>query len=57
MHRANPYTASMTARDVRRATIIDDGPFAWGVMDQEVAAAKQKAEKISMGQLDFPQNP
>ncbi|PYH94652.1 putative alpha-ketoglutarate-dependent 2,4-dichlorophenoxyacetate dioxygenase [Aspergillus ellipticus CBS 707.79] len=31
MHRANPYTESMTARDVRRSTIIDDGPLASGV--------------------------
>ncbi|KAI0144705.1 putative alpha-ketoglutarate-dependent 2,4-dichlorophenoxyacetate dioxygenase [Pestalotiopsis sp. NC0098] len=35
MHRANPYTTSMTARDVRRATVIDDGPFAHGVGEQE----------------------
>lgn len=25
----------MTARDVRRATVIDDGPFAHGVGEQE----------------------
>ncbi|KAH9893056.1 putative alpha-ketoglutarate-dependent 2,4-dichlorophenoxyacetate dioxygenase [Xylariomycetidae sp. FL2044] len=31
MHRANPYTTSMTARDVRRSTVIDDGPLAYGV--------------------------
>ncbi|OJJ46428.1 hypothetical protein ASPZODRAFT_16194 [Penicilliopsis zonata CBS 506.65] len=31
MHRANPYTETMTARDVRRSTIIDDGPQAHGV--------------------------
>ncbi|PWY84782.1 putative alpha-ketoglutarate-dependent 2,4-dichlorophenoxyacetate dioxygenase [Aspergillus heteromorphus CBS 117.55] len=31
MHRANPYTETMTARDVRRSTIIDDGPWAHGV--------------------------
>ncbi|KAL3455152.1 putative alpha-ketoglutarate-dependent 2,4-dichlorophenoxyacetate dioxygenase [Aspergillus heterothallicus] len=31
MHRANPYTETMTARDVRRSTIIDDGPDAYGV--------------------------
>ncbi|KAH8895330.1 putative alpha-ketoglutarate-dependent 2,4-dichlorophenoxyacetate dioxygenase [Thozetella sp. PMI_491] len=35
MHRANPYTTSMTARDVRRATVIDDGPHAFGVSEQE----------------------
>lgn len=35
MHRANPYTTSMTARDVRRATVIDDGPFAHGVGAEE----------------------
>ena len=31
MHRANPYTVDMTARDVRRSTVVDDGPYAWGV--------------------------
>ncbi|KAL2824977.1 putative alpha-ketoglutarate-dependent 2,4-dichlorophenoxyacetate dioxygenase [Aspergillus pseudoustus] len=31
MHRANPYTEQMTARDVRRSTIIDDGREAFGV--------------------------
>lgn len=31
MHRANPYTDQMKARDVRRTTIIDDGPFAFGL--------------------------
>ena len=31
MHRANPYTTDMTARDVRRTTVIDDGPNAFGV--------------------------
>jgi alpha-ketoglutarate-dependent 2,4-dichlorophenoxyacetate dioxygenase len=31
MHRANPYTATMTARDVRRSTILDDGAWAFGV--------------------------
>jgi alpha-ketoglutarate-dependent 2,4-dichlorophenoxyacetate dioxygenase len=35
MHRANPYTTSMTARDVRRATVIDDGPFAYGVSRED----------------------
>ncbi|KAF1968124.1 Clavaminate synthase-like protein [Bimuria novae-zelandiae CBS 107.79] len=34
MHRANPYTTSMTARDVRRATVNDDGPFAMGVSEE-----------------------
>ncbi|KAK3110969.1 hypothetical protein LTR53_014223 [Teratosphaeriaceae sp. CCFEE 6253] len=33
MHRANPYTTDMTARDVRRTTVVDDGPDAWGVQD------------------------
>ncbi|KAL1901813.1 hypothetical protein Sste5346_001516 [Sporothrix stenoceras] len=32
MHRANPYTTGMTARDVRRATVNDDGPLAYGVV-------------------------
>ncbi|KAK1463843.1 alpha-ketoglutarate-dependent 2 [Colletotrichum melonis] len=36
MHRANPYNAEMTARDVRRATVIDDGPLAFGVSDEEL---------------------
>ena len=31
MHRANPYTEDMTARDVRRSTVVDDGPLAHGV--------------------------
>ncbi|KAG9677795.1 putative alpha-ketoglutarate-dependent 2,4-dichlorophenoxyacetate dioxygenase, partial [Aureobasidium melanogenum] len=31
MHRSNPYQEGMTARDVRRSTVIDDGPFARGV--------------------------
>jgi hypothetical protein len=34
MHRSNPYLESMSARDVRRSTIIDDGPFAFGVQSQ-----------------------
>ena len=33
MHRANPYTEDMTARDVRRSTVIDDGPLAYGSKD------------------------
>jgi alpha-ketoglutarate-dependent 2,4-dichlorophenoxyacetate dioxygenase len=37
MHRANPYTDEMTARDVRRATIIDDGPLAFGATEEEKA--------------------
>ncbi|WVQ74840.1 hypothetical protein IAR50_004447 [Cryptococcus sp. DSM 104548] len=36
MHRANPYTANMTARDVRRATVIDEGPLAFGVSAKEL---------------------
>lgn len=35
MHRANPYTDNMTARDVRRSTIVDDGPFAFGATLEE----------------------
>lgn len=31
MHRANPYTDDMSARDVRRSTIIDDGPLAFAL--------------------------
>jgi len=40
MHRANPYTNEMTARDVRRSTIIDDGPLAFGVSEEEKVAAE-----------------
>lgn len=36
MHRANPYTATMTARDVRRSTILDDGPWSLGVSKDEL---------------------
>ncbi|CAK7199527.1 hypothetical protein SEUCBS139899_002207 [Sporothrix eucalyptigena] len=36
MHRANPYTESMTARDVRRSTVNDDGPLACGVPKSEL---------------------
>ncbi|KAJ5553555.1 hypothetical protein N7494_002933 [Penicillium frequentans] len=39
MHRANPYTEAMTARDVRRSTILDDGPLAYGASSQEKIAA------------------
>jgi alpha-ketoglutarate-dependent 2,4-dichlorophenoxyacetate dioxygenase len=42
MHRANPYTSDMTARDVRRSTVIDDGPVACGVS----ADGKEKAEAL-----------
>ncbi|KAJ5553865.1 hypothetical protein N7513_003824 [Penicillium frequentans] len=35
MHRANPYTEAMTARDVRRSTILDDGPLAYGASSQD----------------------
>lgn len=38
MHRANPYTEAMTARDVRRSTILDDGPLAYGASSQEKIA-------------------
>ncbi|TVY22772.1 Alpha-ketoglutarate-dependent 2,4-dichlorophenoxyacetate dioxygenase [Lachnellula hyalina] len=31
MHRASPYTEKMGARDLRRSTVIDDGPFAFGM--------------------------
>jgi alpha-ketoglutarate-dependent 2,4-dichlorophenoxyacetate dioxygenase len=40
MHRSNPYLESMSARDVRRSTVIDDGPFAFGVGSQGNGAAK-----------------
>ncbi|KAJ5081016.1 hypothetical protein N7456_013726 [Penicillium angulare] len=41
MHRANPYTEHMTARDVRRSTILDDGPLAFGATLEEQAAAEK----------------
>lgn len=31
MHRASPYDENMGPRDVRRATVKDDGPDAFGV--------------------------
>lgn len=31
MHRSNPYLEDMSARDVRRSTVVDDGPFAFGI--------------------------
>ncbi|THZ23976.1 hypothetical protein D6C89_05204 [Aureobasidium pullulans] len=34
MHRSNPYLEGMSARDVRRSTVIDDGPFVFGVTSQ-----------------------
>lgn len=40
MHRANLYTTSMKPRDVRRATVVDDGPLAFGVSAEELEAAK-----------------
>ncbi|KAJ5263751.1 hypothetical protein N7478_011356 [Penicillium angulare] len=41
MHRANPYTEHMTARDVRRSTILDDGSLAFGATLEEQAAAEK----------------
>ncbi|KAJ6013818.1 alpha-ketoglutarate-dependent 2-4-dichlorophenoxyacetate dioxygenase [Penicillium herquei] len=38
MHRANPYAEPMTARDVRRSTILDDGPLAFGASKDEKLA-------------------
>ncbi|OQV09779.1 hypothetical protein CLAIMM_13865 [Cladophialophora immunda] len=54
MHRANPYTESMTARDVRRTTVIDDGPFAWGVTEQERTAAAEQARESGVRQWELP---
>ncbi|THW73981.1 hypothetical protein D6D19_05220 [Aureobasidium pullulans] len=34
MHRSNPYLEGMSARDVRRSTVVDDGPFAFVVTSQ-----------------------
>jgi alpha-ketoglutarate-dependent 2,4-dichlorophenoxyacetate dioxygenase len=46
LHRANPYTEQMTARDVRRSTVIDDGPLAFGVtIEERVAAGWAACEK------------
>lgn len=45
MHRANPYTEEMTARDVRRSTIIDDGPLAFGVSREEIHRAGLSVEE------------
>lgn len=42
MHRANPYTDQMTARDVRRSTIIDDGPSAFGVALEKSTASENE---------------
>lgn len=42
MHRANPYTNKMTARDVRRSTIIDDGPLAFGVSKEDALRSVEK---------------
>ncbi|KAL2204267.1 putative alpha-ketoglutarate-dependent 2,4-dichlorophenoxyacetate dioxygenase [Sarocladium strictum] len=39
MHRANPYTVNMTARDVRRATVNDDGPLAFGISKEDKLSA------------------
>ncbi|KAH8678632.1 putative alpha-ketoglutarate-dependent 2,4-dichlorophenoxyacetate dioxygenase [Tricladium varicosporioides] len=39
MHRANPYIVGMTERDVRRSTIVDDGPLAYGATEEEKLAA------------------
>ncbi|WWD19800.1 hypothetical protein CI109_104264 [Kwoniella shandongensis] len=47
MHRANPYTANMTPRDVRRSTVIDDGPLAWGVGEEERKAAGWVPEAVA----------
>lgn len=44
MHRANPYTSTMGARDVRRSTVIDDGPLAWGVSNDVKKSAEVRAE-------------
>ena len=43
MHRANPYTEHMTARDVRRSTILDDDPFAFGASSEEKMAAEKSS--------------
>ena len=47
MHRANPYTEQMTARDVRRSTVIDDGLLAFGVTMEERRAAGWTLEASS----------
>jgi alpha-ketoglutarate-dependent 2,4-dichlorophenoxyacetate dioxygenase len=40
MHRASPYTEIMGPRDVRRSTVIDDGPFALGISKIEIENLK-----------------
>ncbi|KAK1675860.1 putative alpha-ketoglutarate-dependent 2,4-dichlorophenoxyacetate dioxygenase [Colletotrichum godetiae] len=44
MHRANPYNTEMTARDVRRATVIDDGPLAFGVSEEEQLMGHERTD-------------
>ncbi|CZR61478.1 uncharacterized protein PAC_11374 [Phialocephala subalpina] len=36
MHRASGYCEDMGPRDVRRSTVKDDGPLAWGVSEEEI---------------------
>lgn len=47
MHRATLFDGEGYARDVRRATVVDDGPFALGVpMEESVAVDKGQPGKI-----------
>lgn len=41
MHRATLFETQTHARDVRRATVVDDGEGALGVTDEERIAADQ----------------
>ena len=54
MHRANPYTAAMTRRDVRRSTILDDGPLAHGASVEENVAAGwiQGKSSLALGEVE-----
>lgn len=54
MHRANPYTAAMTRRDVRRSTILDDGPLAHGASVEEKVAAGwiQGKSSLALGEVE-----
>lgn len=50
LHRANPYTNKMTERDVRRLTVIDDGPLAFGATaDEKLGAGWKLNIRIARG--------
>lgn len=49
MHRANPYTAEMSARDVRRSTVIDDGEFAHGIPFMSMDPEEEPSTTVQSG--------